>query len=408
MKKKLAIICPANYPVPSVKGGAIETLIDVFVEQNEIYGIYDVVLYSYFDELAFKESKKYNNTKFVYIKERKYINKIYNFFRKVIRKVFKIEIDSIFLKNVIKDIEKNNIKEVVIEGNIEYVIPIKKSNENINIYLHIHHEAFKCFVNKTSKISRISNSCKKIITVSDYVTKETRIIDGINDEKVVTLNNCTNINLFTGKNHIDSKDELRRKYGINKSDKVILFSGRILPIKGIKELIIAFKKYCLELDAKLLVVGDAGFASSIKSEYDDELIELSKDISDKIIFTGFIHNKDLPNIHSITDIAVVPSMWDEPAGLVVLEAMASKLPLIVTRSGGITEYVDNTCAIIVERDEDVVDNIGKALVELIKNDKRRKSMGESGRLRAENYSWDSYYSNFIDILSYSEESIEYK
>ena len=50
MKKKLAIICPANYPVPSVKGGAIETLIDVFVEENEIYGKYDVVLYSYFYE----------------------------------------------------------------------------------------------------------------------------------------------------------------------------------------------------------------------------------------------------------------------------------------------------------------------------------------------------------------------
>lgn len=400
MKKKLAIICPANYPVPSVKGGAIETLIDVFVEENEIYGKYDVVLYSYFDELAFKESKKYNNTKFVYIKERKIINKIYNFFGKIIRKIFKTEINSIFLRNVIKDIEKKNIREVIIEGNMEYVIPIKKSNKNINIYLHIHHEAFKCFTDKTSKIS---NSCKKIITVSEYVRKKTCMIDGIDDKKVVTLNNCTNINLFTGENNIESKEKLRKKYGINKSDKVILFSGRILPIKGIKELIMAFKKYCSTIEAKLLIVGDAGFAKSIKSEYDEELIEISKDISDRIIFTGFIHNKDLPMIHSIVDIAVVPSMWDEPAGLVVLEAMASKLPLIVTKSGGITEYVDNECAIVIERDEKIVDNIGKALLELIRNDERRKSMGERGRRRSKKYSWDSYYNNFIDILNDSKE-----
>ena len=70
MRKKIAIICPAELPVPSVKGGAVETLIDHFLDENEKRGeqALEIIVYSVYDINAELESKKYKNVKFKYFK----------------------------------------------------------------------------------------------------------------------------------------------------------------------------------------------------------------------------------------------------------------------------------------------------------------------------------------------------
>ena len=93
----------------------------------------------------------------------------------------------------------------------------------------------------------------------------------------------------------------------------------------------------------MLIVGNSGFGIETTTNYDQILLEIASQMKDKVVFTGFIHNKQLPMIHSIADIAVVPSIYDEPAGLVVIEALASGLPLIITDSGGMPEYINNEC-----------------------------------------------------------------
>ena len=64
MRKKIAIICPAELPVPSVKGGAVETLIDHFLDENEKRGeqALEIIVYSVYDINAELESKKYKNS----------------------------------------------------------------------------------------------------------------------------------------------------------------------------------------------------------------------------------------------------------------------------------------------------------------------------------------------------------
>lgn len=397
-KSKIAIILPAEYPVPTVKGGAIETLIENFIDENENSNELDITLYSYFDKIAFNESKKYKNTKFKFIKINKVSNRINYLCNKVSKKILNKDINNIFIKKVIKDIKNNNIKEIIIEGNKAYVLPIKNKIKDSNIYLHIHHDAF-CENNELNQI--IGDSCKKIITVSDYITNKTK--ECVPKSQVITLKNCTNVKTFKHhKEYEDYRKKLRLDYDINDEEIVILFTGRILEIKGIKELILAFKRYCANLNSKLVIVGDAGFGNSIKTSYDEELLEIAKDIENKIIFTGFIHNSELPKIHAMSDIAVVPSIWDEPAGLVVLEAMASGLPLVVTDSGGIPEYTDNNCALIIKRDEDLIKNLGENLLKLINNKDLRNQMSESGIHKSLEFDTSNYYYNFINILKDSE------
>lgn len=196
----------------------------------------------------------------------------------------------------------------------------------------------------------------------------------------------------------EEKQELRKKYEIESEDVVIMFSGRTIPQKGVKELITSFKNLKNLDKAKLLIAGSANYGEKIKTKYDYELEELARPIKDKIKITGYIDNKDLYKIHNISDIAIVPSLWEELFGLVVIEAMSSGLPLIVTKSGGIPEIVDNECAIVLEKDNNLIKNLTESIDELIEDANKRKNMGNHGRKIVEKYGMEKYLKNFYKVM----------
>ena len=124
------------------------------------------------------------------------------------------------------------------------------------------------------------------------------------------------------------KDEF---FGQN-GKKVVLFVGRLDEVKGVTYLI----KAMADLDAKLVIVGDGPLRKSLEKQADK--------YADKIEFLGAKSHKELPVIYASADIFVMPSITTkkgqkEGLGLVLLEAMASGLPVIGTNSGGIPELV---------------------------------------------------------------------
>lgn len=177
-----------------------------------------------------------------------------------------------------------------------------------------------------------------------------------------------------------------------------MFIGRTIKQKGVKELILAFKQLKNLKKSKILIVGSANYGAKVKTPFDYELEEIAKDVEDKIKFTGFIDNTELYKIQNIADIAVVPSMWEELFGLVVPENMAAGLPLIVTKSGGIPEIVNDESAFVIEKNQDLVKNLSNKLDILIENPDLRKKMGEAGRKRAELFGMDNYLNNFYRIM----------
>jgi glycosyltransferase involved in cell wall biosynthesis len=105
---------------------------------------------------------------------------------------------------------------------------------------------------------------------------------------------------------------------------------------------------------------------------------MAEKAGERIIFTGFVNYKDMPALYAMADVCVLPSIWDDPAPLAVIEAMTSGRPLITTRSGGIPEYADKNCAVILERDANLVTNLATAMRELAMDDNRRKILGAQG------------------------------
>ncbi len=104
----------------------------------------------------------------------------------------------------------------------------------------------------------------------------------------------------------------------------------------------------------------------------------------------------IPSYLKTADIAVVPSMWEEPFGLTVIEAMAAGLPLITTYSGGIPE-ICNGVAILVDR-KHIVDNLARAILDLYEHPEKRQQMAAASLERSKMFDKETYAKNFFAAL----------
>lgn len=394
---RVAIISGGKLPVPAVKGGAVETGIQQLVNENEINNKIDLTVYSIYDEEAVIESKKYKNTRFIFIKDNKYYDILARIINKICIKLkitYRCEPQKKYINKINRDLGKKDFDKVLIKNKVNFVLNLNKVSKEKK-YLQIHND----FLNKyTFRSAKIYNNTNKIITNSEYIKRQVLTIPGSDENKILLNKNCTDTDIFDKRLYINQKEDIRRKYKIQNDDIVIMYSGRIVEQKGIKELILACKEIKDDKKYKLLIVGSSWFGKTSDNKYLKELKELSEAIKDKIIFTGYIEYNELPKIHSIVDIAVVPSIWEEPAGRVVLEAQSSGIPVIVSDAGGIPEYVCDDSAIIVSRDNDFINNLSNSIELLIENDELRNKMAKYGRDYAQGFSSNKYYEELIDLF----------
>ena len=394
---KIAIICSLWLPVPAVKGGAIETLVEIICKENEIYRELDIDVYSIYDDDAIESSKSYKNSKFIYsCKNKKYMI-IKNKFVSLCRKIFKININYAYAEEITKKID-DSYNKVIIEGDASLILPISKKVNKEKLYFHIHHNPLST---NHAEFRKEISSVNKVITVSNFISKGINKCMSQEKENVqaVVLRNCTDVKKFNVNNYKQERNKLRDKYNIKDNELVIMFTGRPVPQKGIKELLIAFKELCNKYNnVKLVIVGNSGFGKEIKTDFDNQLEEISESIKDKVLFTGFIHNSKMPQIHAMADIAVIPSIYDDPAPLVVMECMASGLAVITTDSGGIPEYVGENNCISIIRDENIIINLEEALEKLVVNERYRKTLGENAHNYAQQFNLKRFYYDFMDVI----------
>lgn len=181
---------------------------------------------------------------------------------------------------------------------------------------------------------------------------------------------------------------LREKYGsrlgIGEDDKLILYVGRVVEDKGVLPLIESFIDINDQFpNTKLVIVGPYNNTTDQKRYYKvlSEKVNRYK-INSSVIFLGKISTEEIVEIYAICDIFVCPSLWEEPFGLVVLEAMASGKPTIVTNVGGLSEWVtDSDTGIIIEPKNKK--ELFTKIYMLLRNDDKRISMGKRAREHVE-------------------------
>ena len=169
---------------------------------------------------------------------------------------------------------------------------------------------------------------------------------------------------------------------------MFLYTGRLIETKGVKELISAFNNV-KKTNYKLLIVG----GTKKDNSFIKQLRRLSKNNSN-IIYTGFLNYSDIQKIYKIADYGIVPSIWEEPFALTVVEHLASGHPVIITKSGGMPELVNSKCSIIIEKNENIIENLTNAIEDI----EYKKFNSDDCIKQAEKFSEEKYIDNFIKLL----------
>lgn len=133
---------------------------------------------------------------------------------------------------------------------------------------------------------------------------------------------------------------------------------------------------------------------SAKTDYQIEVEQLVNDLNEKVIFTGFVNYNEIYKFYSIADIAVLPSVWNDPAPLTIIESLVSGLPIITTNSGGIPEYATNGSAVIIPRDSNIINNLAIKIDELLSDENKLLEMSKSGKEVSIDLTLNNYYNNF--------------
>ncbi len=213
---------------------------------------------------------------------------------------------------------------------------------------------------------------RKIIAVSDAVAAFTvNFFPFTSREKFETIYNSVEMDRFS---HAPPATNLKNTLGISLESCIVGFIGRLTEQKGVEYLIEAVSLINdPSLSVSVVIVGDG--------ERREELKEMTKRKGlENVHFVGY--RRDIPELLSLFDIFVLPSLW-EGLPVVVVEAMAAGKPVVATRVSGSTEaVVENVTGFLVDpRDPG---QLSEQLLKLIRDPELRQRMGAEGRSRAVN------------------------
>lgn len=390
-KRNICIITPGKLPVPASNGGAVETLVNNFIDMNELNKEFKITVISSYNQKAKKISKKYKETSILFIN----INKIHQFisiFFKILIKVIKINIPSSYYEySICRRVDINSYDLFIIEGgNLNKYRYLSKKVGRSKMVAHLHG-------NNTSNES-LDNIYGHIISISQFVKKNWDKTSKINNKNSYVVLNGIDIDTFNKKIELKDINRIKEDLSIDKKDFVVLFCGRLNKDKGIKELIYAIEKLN-DRSIKLLIVGSPMFGLKDKSKFLTEIKALVKRFENNIIFTGYIHNDELYKYYKLANLVVMPSIWDEPAGLVAIEALASERVLVATKVGGLVEYINEESAFLIERDEFIINNIVNAINELRFNRNKYEELIKNSLNQAKKFNKESYYEDLSKVIN---------
>ncbi len=172
----------------------------------------------------------------------------------------------------------------------------------------------------------------KVICCSDYMISHVRWAFGLPPDKMMMIPNGVNADVYAAikKNELS---QFRSRFALPE-EKIVLFVGRMVYEKGVHVLVNAAPKVLEKVNAKIIIVGNGYMKEQLSG------IVKGMGIAHKVLFTGFVDDETLRGLQTCADVSVVPSLF-EPFGIVALEAMAAKSPVVVSDAGGLAEIVDH-------------------------------------------------------------------
>lgn len=297
----------------------------------------------------------------------------------------------------------------VIHGHLYYYQRFLPARLNC---VHVHADPFfagngEAHISLTaSDFQLIARTSQAQIAVSEFVARQMRRGLGAEASVHVVPNGVDHRRFDTARLRAASA-ELRSRWGVPADATVFLYVGAFVPEKGVLELAQAFRKLAAERPEVYLVLAGgsalwvmsfesvdpaASYEQSVRSELEDARR------AGRVQFLGRVGWAELPDVYTACDVVVVPSIWQEAFGLVVLEAQAAGLPVLASRVGGIPELVTaDTGVLIAPGDPEA---LRQGMLELSRDRGLRRRLGARGRECAVSFSWERAAACIDELYSY--------
>lgn len=226
----------------------------------------------------------------------------------------------------------------------------------------------------------IINHAKKVITVSEFSKHEIIKNYKVKKNKVVTIHNGYNKQLYKTKVDPDILSEILIKYGID--GPYFFYIGRIEKKKNVPALIEAYqmmREKNKDIKLKLVLAGDASYG------YDEvKYIIREYNLVDQVLLPGWVEEEDLPYLYQGSSGFVFPSCY-EGFGIPLPQAMASEVPIITSDIPAIKEVVGDSACFF---DPNNKESIARALEKIAVDSELTKNLIEKGKERVKDFDWE--------------------
>lgn len=253
-----------------------------------------------------------------------------------------------------------------------------------------------CSLHNEVKTIMPIQGCDKILVVSRYLKKFLFHKKKMDESKIRILPVAVDVKKYKP---TQNKEQAKKELGLQDC-KVILFVGRKCIEKGPQVLIKAIPKV-IEYYPKttFVLIGPDYYFGSFSKAYSEFLVALAMKlgVEERLVLKGFLPENALRQYYDVADVFVCPSVWQEPLGVTILEALAYEKPVVASNVGAIPEIIGNGInGLLVPPNNPKA--LADAIIYLFENDELANRFGKNGRkLVQQEFSFEVIGKRCLDV-----------
>jgi spore coat protein SA len=369
---RMAIVTPGSFPIPSPGSSSVERVIEKFAPllrpdvEPRIYG-----------RLGRRLPRR-------------------GLFKGIVCERFSAASKRKYIQDVAHAVRRYSPHVIDVENRPQYVLTMKRLNPGKRVWLYLHSSTFisPAYIS-SSMLHTCLQAADKIIVNSEFLRRVVMSKAPEVASKLRVIYPGVDTARFPSQYSADGyakRERLRSKRGLS-GKKVVLFIGRLIPLKGVHHLLrIAPQLARLHPDLVIVVVGSPFYGSHRKTAYARKLEQMAKACPGHVRFVPYVPHDEVPGWMLVSDVAVVPSGQREAFGLVNVEAMSCGVPVVATRAGGMKEIIRHgVTGYLVNQHR-----IGTELTEKLHHLLRDKALRE--RMVEQTFTWRHTAERWIKLL----------
>jgi glycogen(starch) synthase len=234
---------------------------------------------------------------------------------------------------------------------------------------------------------RLTFEAWRVIVNSQHMQAELQNNFGMPADKISIVPNGIDPDIFDFE---FDPTQMRHQYAAD-YEKIVLYVGRMVMEKGVQVLLHSIPSIVYECPGtKFLLVGTGYYLDDLKRMADG--LNINHDVK----FLGYVSDHDLLRLYKIADCVCIPSLY-EPFGIVALEGMAAKVPVVTTDTGGLTDFVEHmangiTCY------TDNTQSLSWGILQVLRNPDLAESLKEEAYKRVSTiYNWKTIAKHTLEV-----------